>query len=119
MSDHEHRLADIEKRAAMWTSFEIPSRRKRENLQPGDLVKLVFKDIGERLWVEVRERLVSRENLHTRMSYIGVIDSSPLHFSVRQNDEVIFGPEHVADIQAASTRKYHLKAPLRFCQGRK
>ena len=87
-----HQLADVEKRVALYKDdFDIPSRKEREDLWPGDLVKLIFEDIGERLWIVVIHVL-------GHQFYVGVIDSSPVYGNVHKGDQVIFGPEHVADI---------------------
>jgi hypothetical protein len=87
-----YRLADVERRASLHKGdFEIPSREEREDLWPGDLVKLIFEGIGERLWIVV----ISVLEPHI---YVGVIDSSPAYGDVYQGDEVIFSPENVADI---------------------
>lgn len=86
-----YRLADVERRAAKYGSFEIPPRKNREDLWPGDLAKLIFEDIGERLWVRVTD--CSRWPC-----FEGVIISSPLDSGVHRGDKIYFSPENVADI---------------------
>lgn len=88
------RLADVERRASLYKDdFEIPSREEREDLWPGDLVKLIFENLGERLWVRVT-------NVLDPQIYVGIIDSFPAYENVHvhKGDEVIFSPENVADI---------------------
>ena len=100
-------LADVEKRAARCQSFEIPSREEREDLWPGDLAKLVFMDVGERLWVRVTDVM-------GRGSYVGSMVSRPLHSDRRMGGRIFFGPENVADI----ARRRSSGSDRRF-QGRK
>jgi hypothetical protein len=85
-------------------SFQIPSLDARMSLTPGDAVKLLFDietreqgrviDRGiDRMWVIVKSRIQGK--------YLGVLDSDPglaegLH--LRPGDELVFGPEHVANI---------------------
>ena len=86
-----HRLADAERRAAGSKDFKIPPREEREDLWPGDLAKLVFEDVGERLWVQVVD--VMGEGL-----YVGAVESSPLCGDLHRGDEVIFESKNVAGI---------------------
>jgi hypothetical protein len=85
------------------TTFWIPSRLQREALQPGDGAKLLFRvealnvrtQAGlERMWVIVRRRAGEL--------YVGVLDSTPaaeeLAAVLKRGDEIVFAPEHVADI---------------------
>ena len=88
-----YRLADAEKRAVESTTFKIPSREEREDLWPGDQVKLIFEEIGERLWVRVVDVLV--EGIYV---YVGSIESSPLYSDLHKGDEIVFGPENVSDL---------------------
>ena len=85
-----HPLVDVEERAARSATFEIPSREEREDLWPGDLAKLIFTDIGERIWVEVVDVLDA--------VYVGTVESSPLHSELHRGDEIVFHPGNVADI---------------------
>ena len=94
-----HRLADVEKRHAESEAFEIPSREEREDLRPGDLAKLVFEEIGERLWVRVTNVMVYK-------TYVGTIESSPLYSDIHRGDEVVFMPENIADVEKK----------IRFCK---
>ena len=88
-------------------TFPIPRREARENLNPGDLAKLIFKiDLDdpddpfafERMWVIVRER--------TDGGYLGMLDNKP--DSITENEdlwlgtELPFRPEHVIDIELPS-----------------
>ena len=86
----QHRLVDVEERAVRFATFEIPSREEREDLWPGDLAKLIFAGIGERIWVEVASVLDS--------VYVGTIESSPLYSELHRGDEIVFQPENVVDI---------------------
>jgi hypothetical protein len=87
-----HRLASAEARHAVDPkTFKIPSRSEREDLWPGDLVKLFFVEIGARLWVSV-------VRLADDGTYRGRIVMETNDEQVREGDEVEFGPEHVADI---------------------
>lgn len=86
-----YRLADAERRAAGSKDFKIPPREEREDLWPGDLAKLVFEDVGERLWVRVMN--VMGEGL-----YVGAVESSPLYDDLHRGDEVIFESKNVAGI---------------------
>ena len=85
-------------------SFVIPPRAERENLKPGDGAKLLFDietreggrvtDRGvDRMWVIVKRRVEGR--------YVGILENDPgtadglrLHPGM----ELLFGPEHVAEI---------------------
>lgn len=85
-------------------TFWIPQRAARENLQPGDLAKLIFQisvdDLEEpvsveRMWVIVRERVDD--------VYLGILDNEPS--AIVENDEFWIGTEvpfaahHVIDIE--------------------
>lgn len=98
------RLADVEERAsAAPDTFAIPPRAERESLQPGDLAKLVFLDGepvggpfggpgGERMWVLVGATEGGR--------YAGTLRNRPVVVrGLALDDEVRFGPEHVADFE--------------------
>lgn len=110
-------LVSAEERHAVHpTTFQIPSKADRETLVPGAAAKLLFHietreasrviDSGvDRMWVIVR----------TVMSggYMGVLDSDPGHaegLNLREGDNIVFGPEHVAAIDHPSkdyvVRKY-------------
>lgn len=83
-------------------TFWIPDRADREALQPGALVKLVFRiplldddgEVvvrGERMWVELTER--------GGLRFKGVLDNDPTCTDdLRSGYELWFGPEHVIDI---------------------
>jgi hypothetical protein len=91
--------------------FEVPSWEARTCLLPGDGVKLLFDietredgrvvDRGvDRMWVIVRSRREGR--------YVGVLDSEPglaEGILLHAGDEIVFGPEHVAEIDRPP-RKY-------------
>lgn len=85
-------------------SFRIPERQARESLAPGDAAKLLFDiemlaagrviDRGvDRMWIIVKRRVGD--------NYIGVLDSDPglaEGLSLGPGTEVLFGPEHISDI---------------------
>jgi hypothetical protein len=86
-------------------TFWIPDRHSRENLQPGDFAKLIFRisvdnleesSAVERMWVLVRERVPG--------GYLGVIDNDP--DAITENDELWSGVElpfaarHIINIRA-------------------
>jgi hypothetical protein len=94
-------LANVEGRNKESSSFEIPTREEREDLWPGDLVKLVFEGIGERLWA----RVLTRNDEEGCLPFLGIVESESLDTSVHKGDKVVFGPEHVADIAHVILRK--------------
>ena len=78
-------------------TFEIPSREARENLLPGEIVKLMFRissetsETVERMWVRVDERVGG--------NYLGTLDNDPR--TTREftaGIPVNFGPEHIIAI---------------------
>lgn len=78
-------------------TFWIPSRIERENLLPGELVKLIFRishgeeEDVERIWVIVKERKID--------GYVGVLDNDPFCTSeLRAGETVMFLPEHIIQI---------------------
>jgi hypothetical protein len=90
--------------------FQIPSEEERSNLQPGDMVQMVFLLLGqdetgsyiqgERMWVTVQKV--------TTTSYTGVLESLPVTSDVlHPGDTVQFGPEHVASILIRKTDLRH------------
>lgn len=99
------RLADVEVRAAESEgSFGIPARSEREDLWPGDLVKLVFLDVGERLWVKVLNR--DGTDPGTGKLFSGIVISKPANSSdMPEGTPIDFGPENVAAIAHVSLRK--------------
>ncbi len=86
-------LDDAEERnAAAPRSFFIPSAEVRRNLEPGDIVKLIFRletadEVAvERMWVEVVDT----------DPYVGTLANEPqLRGVIAHGDRVEFGPEHV------------------------
>lgn len=99
-------LEDGEKRHAETpVTFLIPDETIRQNLQPGDFAKLIFRislegddqpsSVIERMWVIVRTR--------TSSGYLGVLDNNPA--SISENDtlwsgvELPFEPRHVISVQ--------------------
>ena len=58
-------------------TFELPSRQSREDLRPGDFVKLIFRMsepensefAAERMWVQVKDVEGSK--------FVGVLDNDP------------------------------------------
>lgn len=98
-------LVDVEVRTQMANrmvresnSFEIPSRAEREDLWPGDLVKLISTNAGEYLWVKVLNR--DGTDPGTGKLYSGTVISNP-----HEGDKVSFGPENVTDIAHVTLRK--------------
>jgi hypothetical protein len=86
-----------ERNAEAPDSYFIPPREKRESLQVGDLVKLLFAyepvkpgaPTVERMWVEVVSAVPP--------SYVGTLANQPTHIrSLVVGDRVEFGPQHVA-----------------------
>lgn len=84
--------------AAHPNTFEIPSREWREDIQAGDLVKLIFlssvdgKTVGERMWVRVKATAA-------RTHFAGTVDNNPIIGDEPGYDDlVVFGPEHIIDI---------------------
>jgi len=78
-------------------SFLIPPRQARENLLPGEFVKLLFRVTTEdstrveRMWVRVDERVID--------GYIGTLDNDArTNKSLVAGERVRFGPEHVIAI---------------------
>ena len=87
-------------------TFSIPRREQRENLQIGDLVKLVFLidpptsegPNAERMWVEVKEVKKS--------GYLGALDNDPHYISnLKYGDLIGFSSENVAAIYIADKEK--------------
>lgn len=86
-----YRLIDVEEKAKLYpATFSIPVRSLREELWPGDLVKLDF-DNCERMWVKISGQYATND-------YFGVLINSPLHLGLRQGDPIEFGPEHIMEI---------------------
>lgn len=78
-------------------TFWIPPRSERENLPPGELVKLIFRisleeeQYVERMWVIVKERKAN--------AYIGELDNDPYCTTeLRAGARVEFLPEHIIQI---------------------
>jgi len=73
-------------------TFKIPSLEDRSNLEIGDIVKLVFTDINERLWVVITK-------VKNSDTYVGMIDNDPLDNSLfKYGDEVCFEPKNVLEV---------------------
>ena len=80
-------------------TFLIPPREAREDLQPGQIVKLLFAIVAggseqvERMWVVVERRVGG--------DYIGVLDNQPASTDqMRPGMVVRFQPKHVIAIYA-------------------
>lgn len=78
-------------------TFWIPDAAERQSLQPGRLVKLIFRiDLGdevqvERMWVQVKKQSSS--------GYIGELDNDPYCITeLRSGEPILFEPRHVIDI---------------------
>jgi hypothetical protein len=83
-----------ERHAEAPRSFFIPPAEHRRALAPGRLCKLIFRgdEAVERMWVEVVERVDGR--------YRGELRNDPKELaSIKFDDPVEFGPEHVIQIQ--------------------
>ena len=93
-----------ERHARNPTQFALPSRTARESLERGDAAKLLFVietseagslvDRGvDRMWVIVKRRAGA--------AYVGVLSSDPGvadGLTLRPGAEILFGPEHVIEI---------------------
>ena len=97
-----HRVVDYvlanaeDRQAESPRTFFIPPRSERDNLQPGDVVKLMFELVdaqdgdpaAERMWVQVDGR--------EGATYVGVLTNTPGAITtISLGDRVEFGPEHV------------------------
>jgi uncharacterized protein YegJ (DUF2314 family) len=78
-------------------TFELPSRKRRENLVKGDLVKLMFRiaiddqSFVERMWVQVVDVKAKQ--------YVGSLDNDPYCTNeIRSGISVEFSAEHVIQI---------------------
>ena len=81
-------------------TFEIPSRELRENLNSGDIVKLIFRmeekenqeEVSvERMWVEIKEK--------NGTYYSGILDNDPNgEVLIKCGITVNFKAEHVIQI---------------------
>lgn len=79
-------------------TFWIPNAAERGSLQPGQIVKLVFRieldddEVHvERMWVQVKERNAA--------GYVGELDNDPYCTTeLRAGAVVLFEPRHVIDI---------------------
>ena len=78
-------------------TFWIPPRVERENILPGELVKLIFRitleeeQHVERMWVMVKERKTN--------GYIGELDNDPYCTTeLRAGVSVEFLPEHIIQV---------------------
>jgi hypothetical protein len=105
-------LANVEVREKGSSSFEIPSRAEREDLWPGDLIKLILATVdeylwlGEYLWVKVLNR--DGTDPEAGKLYSGTVISNP-----HEGNKVSFGPENVAEIAHVTLRKTREK---QFCE---
>ncbi|OYU14047.1 MAG: hypothetical protein CFE37_13025 [Alphaproteobacteria bacterium PA4] len=98
-------------------TFWLPELTERQSLQPGDLVKLIFRIsvdneeqpvAVERMWVIVREQVGEH--------YLGILDNDP--YAIKENDEfgsgieLPFLPRHVIDIDRADVSEASQPVPL-------
>ncbi len=94
----EYTLGNAEQRAES-ASFPIPSKAERDGLRVGDLAKCIFLAVpeparspkGDRMWIEVSGRRGDQ--------YVGLLRNHPVVVGAAYGDEVVFGPEHVIDLQ--------------------
>ncbi len=103
MTDQKFHIDNAEERAVRNPkTFQIPPKKVRETLRPGDLAKLIFKDragdaVGERMWVRIQNANNGR--------YAGVLDNDPAELkNIKDRDPVEFGPEHICAVERASDR---------------
>ena len=80
-------------------TFWLPSKEDRENLQPGDHVKLIFNDGAqrERMWVQVGSV--------TEKGYIGILWNNPILIDLEHGDVIEFGVKHITEIEKAGEVK--------------
>jgi hypothetical protein len=74
-------------------TFQIPPERTRNQLKPGQVVKLMFEYQGggdERMWVII----VEREGPY----YLGTLNNLPRVGALTVGQKVVFLPEHVIDV---------------------
>jgi hypothetical protein len=98
-------------------SFWLPGLCDRQSLQPGDLVKLIFRIsvddeeeplAVERMWVIVREKVGDQ--------YLGILDNNP--YAISENEELWsgvelpFSPRHVIDIYPRDAAEGSEPVPL-------
>lgn len=98
-------------------TFWLPELKDRQSLQPGDLVKLIFRIsvdneeepvAVERMWVIMRERVGEH--------YLGILDNDP--YAIEENEEfwsgieLPFAPRHVIDIDRADVAEASQPVPL-------
>ena len=88
------RLEDVvERQRESPRHYPIPPSAERHNLQPGDLVKLVFladNGDGERMWVEV--------DSSDGDGFVGVLANQPRFVELAPGAEIRFQARHVAAI---------------------
>jgi uncharacterized protein YegJ (DUF2314 family) len=96
----KHSFLRVEK-GSYSDTFWIPPVERRRNLEVGAIVKLIFRiqtktgEEVERMWVQVKAKKPGM--------YIGALDNDPFcETELRAGAEVLFGPEHVIDIDDAS-----------------
>ena len=85
-------LANVDAIAHEDPTFQIPSKKERQNLSVGDAVKLVFRyhtGGGERMWVKVTRVLKPG-------SYEGDLQNQSIFYEIE--NPIQFGYEHVASI---------------------
>jgi uncharacterized protein YegJ (DUF2314 family) len=78
-------------------TFWLPDAEERRKLQPGQIVKLIFRiEVGdevhvERMWVKVKGQ--------SPTGYIGELDNDPYCTTdLRAGETVLFQPRHVINI---------------------
>lgn len=87
----------VEMHLASPETFYLPPADARENLSPGDTVKLVFRiehdgEVHvERMWVQLKAK--------TKDGYIGILDNDPYCTNeIQAGLSIEFQPEHVIQI---------------------
>jgi hypothetical protein len=88
------------------TTFYLPPAEIRESLQPGQLVKLIFRislvDEDQSESVQVERMWVIVENNLLDGTYSGILDNDPYCTrDIQAGMKVIFNPKHVIQVRAA------------------
>jgi len=103
-----------ERHASSPITFQIPSKKERGSLQIGDGAKLLF-DIETRMEGIIVDRGVDRMWVIVKSlaedGYLGILDNNPgiaENLRLCEGDIILFGPEHVIDIETPP-REYIVK----------
>lgn len=93
----KYSLSNVEERAAIYRTFEIPSLPDRILCPVGSLVKLIFQPTApgapERMWV----RVTTHKNEDPKGFFHGRLLNTPAQpMGLRKGSLVKFRPEHIA-----------------------